>query len=88
MAKEKGIGAAFYAFADGSAVIKHGTQIFKGKEAIKDFYSSQIESGELQWTPDFADVSGDLGYPYGKFIYSEKDFTGKVNETKGYFQTV
>ncbi len=35
MAKEKGNAAAFYAFADDSAVIRRGPQIIKGKEAIK-----------------------------------------------------
>ncbi len=88
MAKDKGIAAAFYAFADDSAVIRRGPQIFKGKEAIKNFYTKQRLSRELQWAPDFADVSGDLGYTYGKFIFSEKDSTGKVNEVKGYFHTV
>ncbi len=86
MAQEKGIAAAFYAFADDSAVIKRGAKIFKGKEAIRDFYSNQ--QGELQWSPDFADVSDDLGYTYGHFVFSDKDSTGKVNETKGYFHTV
>ena len=88
MAKEKGIAEAFYAFADDSAVIKRGLQIIKGKGAIKNFYTHQKQSGELQWSPDFAEASGDIGYTYGKFIFSEKDSTGKVNETKGYFHTV
>ena len=88
MTKEKGIAAAFYAFADDRAVIKRGPQLLKGKEAIRDFYASQKQSGELQWAPDFAETSGDLGYTYGKFIYYEKDSTGKVKETKGYFHTV
>src|SRR5882672_6285968 len=61
MAKEKGNAAAFYAFADDSAVIKRGPQILKGKEAIRNFYINQRSNGELQWSPDFADVSGDLG---------------------------
>ena len=87
MAKEKGNAAAFYAFADDSAVIRRGPGVLKGKEAIRNFYDNQ-KGGELQWTPDFADASGDLGYTYGKFIYSEKDSTGKVNEIKGYFHTV
>ena len=87
MAKEKGNAVAFYSFADDSAVIRRGPQIIKGKEAIKNFYSNQ-KGGDLQWSPDFADASGDLGYTYGKFIYSEKDSTGKVNEAKGYFHTV
>ena len=87
-AKEKGIANAFYAFADDSAVIRRGPNVIKGKESIKAFYDKQPQQGELQWSPDFADVSGDLGYTYGKFIFSSKDSTGKVNEVKGYFHTV
>lgn len=88
MAKDKGIAEAFYSFADPEAVIRRGSQIIKGKESIKQFYSSRPQKGELQWSPDFAEVSGDLGYTYGQFVFSEKDSTGKVNETKGYFHTV
>jgi ketosteroid isomerase-like protein len=88
LAKEKGMTEAFYAFAADSAVIKRGNQIIKGKESIKEFYSKQPQSGQLQWSPDFADVTGDLGYTYGKFTFSLKDSTGKVNEVKGYFHTV
>ncbi len=87
MAKDKGMAEAFYAFADDSAVIKRGLTLFKGKEAIRNFYAHQ-KSGELQWAPDFADASGALGYTYGQFIYTEKDSTGTVNQTKGYFHTV
>jgi ketosteroid isomerase-like protein len=88
MAREKGIAQAFYAFAADDAAIKRGPNVIKGKQAIKEFYDSQTQTGELQWSPDFADVSGDLGYTYGKFTFSEKDSTGKVNETQGIFHTV
>src|SRR5690349_20069148 len=87
-AKEKGIAEAFYAYADDSAVIKRGPNVIKGKGAIKAFYEKQQQSGELQWSPDFADASGDLGYTDGKFTFSSKDSTGKVNEVNGYFHTV
>ncbi len=88
MAKDKGIADAFYAFADDSAVIRRGPQIFKSKEAIRNFYTNHKQSGQLQWSPDFADASGDLGYTYGQFVFSEKDSTGKVTEVKGYFHAV
>ncbi len=87
-AKEKGIADAFYTYADDSAVIKRGPGVIKGKEAIKAFYEKQSTSGELQWSPEFADASGDLGYTYGPFTFSLKDSTGKVNEVKGTFHTV
>jgi len=87
-AKEKGIADAFYTYADDSAVIKRGPGVIKGKEAIKSFYEKQPAAGELQWAPEFVDVSGDLGYTYGPFTFSLKDSTGKVNEVKGTFHTV
>src|SRR5258707_2502005 len=86
-AKEKGVADAFYAFAADSAVIRRGPRVIKGREAIKEFYEKQ-PAGELQWSPDFADASGDLGYTYGKFTFSLKDSTGKVNEVNGIFHTV
>lgn len=86
-AKEKGAADAFYTFADDSAVIRRGSQVIKGKDAIKEFYEKQ-PAGELQWSPDFADASGDLGYTYGKFTLSLKDSAGKVNEVHGIFHTV
>ena len=88
MAKDKGIAAAFYAFAADDAVIRRGPNVIKGREAIREFYEKQPPTGELQWAPDFADVSGDLGYTYGKFTFSEKDSTGSVKETHGIFHTV
>jgi ketosteroid isomerase-like protein len=47
-----------------------------------------LQNVELQWTPDFADAPGDLGYTYGQFVFSEKDSTGKMNVTKKSFHTV
>src|SRR5258705_11566278 len=61
MAKDEGSAVAFYAFADDSAVIRRGPKIFKGREAIKLFYDGQQQSAQLQWSPDFADASGNLG---------------------------
>ena len=88
MANDKGTAEAFYAFADDSAVIRRGPQLIKGKEAIRNFYNHQKQKGELKWSPTFADVSNNLGYTYGNFIYTEKDSTGKATEIKGIFHTV
>jgi ketosteroid isomerase-like protein len=88
MVKEKGIATAFYAYADTNAVIRRGNQLIKGKASIKDYFRLHRQNGKLQWSPDFVEASGDLGYTYGPFVFSEKDSTGKVSETKGYFHTV
>jgi len=91
MAKEKGIAAAFYEFADSNAAIKREGKVIQGWDAIKKYYDAQnLVNVRLEWAPSFVDVSssGDLGYTYGNFTYSEKDSTGKMNETKGIFHTV
>ena len=60
----------------------------KAQNKIKAFYEKQPSGVDLQWSPEFADVSGNLGYTYGPFTFSLKDSTGKVNEVKGIFHTV
>ena len=74
MAKEKGLEAAFLAFAADDAVICRTTKVYKGKEGIKQFYGkADKKNDELTWKPSFVSVSdaGDMGYTYGEF-----DFTG------------
>ncbi len=89
MADETGIAAAFYGFAADSAVIGRGGKIIKGREAIRDYYEKNLKPGtKLQWTPDFVDVSGDLGYTWGKYTHLVPDSTGKITESHGVFHTV
>lgn len=88
MAKDKGIHDAFINFAADDAVLKRGKLII-GKQAIDKHLKKSI-SKSLSWTPDFVDVSasGDLGYTYGKYIYSYTDSIGNSLEDKGIFHTV
>jgi ketosteroid isomerase-like protein len=89
MADENGVAEAFYHFAADSAVILRGGKIIRGKEAIKAFYLNNLTPGtKLQWTPDFTDVSGDLGYTYGRYTHLVPDSTGNMTESHGYFHTV
>jgi len=89
MADEKGVAEAFYHFAADSAVILRVGKIISGKEAIKEFYLNNLASGtKLQWSPDFTDVSGDLGYTYGKYTHLVPDSAGNMTESHGYFHTV
>jgi len=89
MAAEKGVPQAFFEFADTNAVISRGGVLIHGKDEIKAYYEKQLKPGtKLQWKPDFAEVSGDIGYTYGKYTHSVPDSTGQVTESHGIFHTV
>ncbi len=92
MASEKGIHAAFVAFADTNAVILRGDSLYLGRQAIDDFYNRNhgSEKVSLTWKPDFVEVSssGDLAYTYGKFVVSVTDSLGSIRSSKGIFHTI
>jgi ketosteroid isomerase-like protein len=93
MAKNKGIREAFLAYAADDAVIMRNNTLVIGKKDITEFLNNQPQSGEdasLAWKPDFVDVSasGDLGYTYGKYVYSYSDSSGTKQELTGVFHTV
>lgn len=91
MAKQEGIPKAFLTYAAEEAVLNRNNTVLKGKEAIKTYFEKQtLLDVNLNWTPDFVDVasSGDLGYTYGKYVFSARDTSGKLIETQGVFHTV
>jgi len=93
LAERKGIRCAFTTYMAEDAVLMRGNKLVIGAESISTFFADQTvpENDEsLTWKPDFVDVaaSGDLGYTYGKYIYSFSDSTGKKVEHAGVFHTV
>jgi len=91
MAADSGLAAAFAYFAADSGVVNASDSLFIGKEAIHSFYQGWAGNDmRLQWSPDFVDVSasGDLGYTYGKYIFSYKDSLGRLVQSNGIFHTV
>jgi ketosteroid isomerase-like protein len=89
MADEAGVAAAFYEYAADSAVIGRGGKVIKGREAIREYYEKNLRPGtKLQWTPDFADVSGDIGYTWGNYTHLVPDSAGNITESHGVFHTV
>ncbi|HEX6168907.1 MAG TPA: nuclear transport factor 2 family protein [Chitinophagaceae bacterium] len=92
MAADKGIAEAFYFFADSAATIKRQNDtLIHGKEAIKIFYSTPFyQKATVKWSPDFVQASenGDMGYTYGKYVWSSTDSTGKPITFNGVFHTV
>ena len=91
MAQKEGIPAAFIAYAAEDAVLMRNNSLIIGKEALAEsLQESSNENVSLIWEPDFVDVagSGDLGYTYGKFVYTLTDSLGNENVAEGIFHTV
>ena len=91
MASREGIPAAFVAFAADSVTVLRGNTLIKGKAELQKSYENRITQGTtLTWAPDFVDVSasGDLGYTYGKYVYTTTDSLGNKNSSEGLFHTV
>jgi ketosteroid isomerase-like protein len=93
MAGEAGLSAAFLHFAADSAVLMRGNKLIQGKDSIRAYFEKNRSSDEkttLIWKPDFVNVSasGDLGYTYGKYVYTVTDSLGKTTNYNGIFHTV
>jgi ketosteroid isomerase-like protein len=91
MAADSGLAAAFSHFAADSGVVNASDSLFIGKDAIRRFYQGWAGNDmRLRWSPDFVDVSaaGDLGYTYGKYIFTYSDSTGRLVQSNGIFHTV
>ncbi len=93
MAQKEGIPKAFLTYAAEDAVLMRNNSLIIGKEAIKESYEnkkSELGNVSLTWKPDFVEVasSGDLGYTYGKYVYTTTDSIGNTNVVEGVFHTV
>ncbi len=91
MAAEKGIAEAFTFYVADSGIVNRRDSLIKGKEAVMRHYSSwKAKDVTLKWSPYFIDVSasGDLGYTYGRYVFTIVDSTGTKKESTGIFHTV
>lgn len=91
MAQQEGIAEAFAAFAAEDVVLMRNDQLVLGKEALKEsLQGSANQNASLSWEPDFVEVaaSGDLGYTYGKYIFTLTDSAGTKQVREGIFHTV
>jgi len=92
MAMEEGIEKAFLYYAAEDAVLLRNNNLITGKDAISRYFGEEKQEDKvsLTWEPDFIDVakSGDLGYTYGKYIFTSTDSNGNKVESKGIFHTV
>ncbi len=93
MAQKEGIQQAFVYFAADDAIILRNEKLIQGKKSIGELYEKNNASSDhtsLTWKPDFVDVSaaGDLGYTYGKYVFSSTDSLGNTSSSEGIFHTV
>lgn len=92
MAKTEGISKAFITYAAEDAVLLRNNKLIEGKEELKASYegNNTLKKVSLTWAPDFVDVSssGDLGYTYGRYVYTATDSVGNTQTNEGIFHTV
>lgn len=93
MALNEGIPKAFLTYAAEDVVLLRNNRLIIGIDSLRESYKgqkSQFENVTLTWKPDFVDVamSGDLGYTYGKYVYTITDSIGHKNVVEGVFHTV
>jgi ketosteroid isomerase-like protein len=92
MAKSEGIPKAFITYAADDAVLLRNSNLIKGKGEMKASLEMRFasENASLTWAPDFVDVSssGDLGYTYGKYVYTTTDSLGTTQTSEGIFHTI
>lgn len=93
MALKEGIPKAFLAYAAKDVVLLRNNSLIIGIDSLRESYKNKkAELGKvsLTWKPDFVDVasSGDMGYTYGKYVYTTTDSIGNKNVVEGVFHTV
>lgn len=91
MTQKEGISEAFVTYAAEDVVLLRNNRLIIGKDSLREsFKNSKTGNFGLTWKSDFVDVSlsGDLGYTYGKYVYTVTDSIGNTHATEGIFHTV
>jgi len=89
--KANGAYEAFAAYlADDAVALNGGQQPQIGRENIIATMTEIPEGAELVWTPQAGDISssGDLGYTWGRYIYSVPGEDGTRQKSHGKYMTV
>ncbi len=88
---EKGAAAAFDAYLASDAIeLQNGGDVLRGRMAIVRSltFDSPGAAFTLNWTPEAADVSGDLGYTWGRFTLASSAPDGTKRTSYGKYLTV
>jgi ketosteroid isomerase-like protein len=83
----------FLAFwAEDAAMFPPGEPVVTGKKNILAQWAPILNDPfvSLTWSPDEAEISGsgDLGYTYGKYLWTSKESDGKVARRNGKYVTI
>jgi len=83
--------AAFAAFAAPDAtLLSSDPEHLRGQEAVAKGFGHVPASVKLTWKPLYADVgaSGDLGYTWGSYLFTDTHPDGKVERETGHYCTI
>jgi len=86
---QQGVAAAFkqYASSD-SLLLPENHAAIEGKAAILENLQGMPAGSMLTWSPQGADVSGDLGYSWGIYTLTGKNSVGQTTAAYGKYLSV
>jgi ketosteroid isomerase-like protein len=89
LSAQQGITAAFKQYAAGDALLlPENHAAIQGKAAIIQNLQGMPAGSLLTWSPQAADVSGDLGYSWGIYTLTDKDSAGRTTAAYGQYLSV
>ena len=77
-------------FAQDSVQLNRGSQPMLGIDDILESFTGWPEEALLTWAPEAGEVSstGDIGYTWGRYVYSAKDENGNDIVRHGKYTTI
>ena len=89
LSSQQGITAAFKQYASSDALLlPENHAAIEGKAAIIQNLQGMPASSLLTWSPQAADVSGNLGYSWGIYTLAGKDDAGRTTAAYGRYLSV
>ena len=89
LSAREGVVAAFRRYAtNDSLLLPENQAAVSGKAAILSNLKAMPEGSSLTWSPQAADVSGDLGYSWGIYTLTGKNASGQATVAYGKYLSV